>query len=344
MSKQTVFRSTEGKSYKDIKSLQEDIPEVDKNEVLVKIKAVALNFRDLVVADGRYPFPIKKNVVPCSDAAGEVVKVGSAVKNLQVGDRVVNLFDPTNFYGVQKDWENGYGAPQDGVLQQYKTMLADTVVKLPSDTHLSYAEAASLVCTGITAWNSLYGGERFTAGQTVLLLGTGGVSITTLILARAAGAKTIITSSSEEKLKFVKEKYGVDHTVNYKVTPDWEKEVLKLTNGEGVDYIIENGGSGTIAKSIASVKRGGIIAIVGFLSQPDVMPDVTSMILDKSCTVRGIAVGSKQLLEELVRFVHVKKLRMPVEKEFGFSEEEVHAAFGHLEGQSHVGKIVINVE
>jgi NADPH:quinone reductase-like Zn-dependent oxidoreductase len=148
MSKQTVYRNSAGKSYKDIKPLEEPIPEIDKHEVLIKIKAVALNYRDIMAADGRYPFPVKKNYVPCSDGAGEVVKVGSAVRNLQVGDRVIAPFDPTNFYGVQKDWLNGHGAPQDGMLQQYKAVLGESVLKLPEDSHLSYGEAASLVCTG----------------------------------------------------------------------------------------------------------------------------------------------------------------------------------------------------
>jgi NADPH:quinone reductase-like Zn-dependent oxidoreductase len=178
----------------------------------------------------------------------------------------------------------------------------------------------------------------------VLLLGTGGVSITTLILARAAGAVTIITSSSDDKLKYVQEKYGADHVINYKENPDWEKEVLRLTNGDGVDFVIENGGPGTIAKSIASTKRGGQIALVGFLASPKEMPDVTSLLLNRSCSIRGIAIGARNLLEEMVQFVHVKKLHMAVEKEFGFSNDHVQAAFQYLESGLHVGKVVINVD
>ncbi|KAI8096440.1 putative zinc-type alcohol dehydrogenase-like protein [Halteromyces radiatus] len=344
MSKQIVYRNSGNKSYKDIKSREEPIPDIDGHEVLIKIKAVTLNYRDLVIADGSYPGPVKANYVPCSDGAGEVIKVGSSVQNVKVGDRVVIPFYPTNFYGVSKNVGNGTGAVVDGVLQQYKTVLGESVVKIPDDTHLSYGEAASLVCTGVTAWNSLYGAIRFTAGQSVLLLGTGGVSITTLVLARAAGAVTIITSSSDEKLKYVKEKYGVDYTINYKTHPDWEKEVLRLTKGEGVDFVIENGGAGTIAKSIASIKRGGQIAIVGFLAQPTEMPNVTSLVLSKSCSIRGISVGSKQQMEELVQFVHVKKLHMPVEKEFDFSDDQVQAAFQYLGSGAHVGKVIINVD
>lgn len=344
MSANIVYRSTEGKDYRDIKRFQEQVPKVGNNEVLIKVRALSLNYRDYAVANRTYGFPIKDQVVPCSDAAGDVVEVGSSVKGFAVGDKIVALFDPTNFYGVQRDWENGWGAPQDGFLQQYKAVNADSLVKLPKDTHLSYGEAACMVCTGVTVWNTLYGGKRFTAGDTVLMLGTGGISITGLILAKAAGARTIITSSSDEKLKLVKEKYGADHTVNYSKHPDWEKEVLKITDGAGVDYVFENGGSGTIEKSILSTRRGGDIGIIGFLSTPTVHPDVARLVLAGSVTVRGIAVGSKQLLEELVKFVHVKKLPMAVEREFGFSQDEVHAAFKQFESKDHMGKIVINVE
>ena len=175
----------------------------------------------------------------------------------------------------------------------------------------------------MTAWNCLYGGIPFIAGQSVLLIGTSGASITALILAKAAGVKTIITSSSDEKLKYTQEKYGVDYIINYKTHPDWEKEVLRLTSGEGVDFVIENGGAGTIAKSIASTKRGGQVLIVGFLAQTEVNPDVAMLVLSQSCSVHDIAVGSKQLFEQLVQFLHTKKLHLPVEKEFGFSNDQV---------------------
>ncbi|KAI8068734.1 putative zinc-type alcohol dehydrogenase-like protein [Gongronella butleri] len=345
MATQTVYRSTLGKDYKDIKASQEPIPDIGEHEVLVQIKAVALNYRDLAVADGRYPFPIKQGYVPCSDGAGIVAKVGAQVRNLAVGDRVVAPFDPTHFYGVPSDWYHAHGAYNDGMLQQYRAVLGDSLIKLPKDSHLCHGGAASLVCTGVTGWNCLFGsGRPFVAGQSVLLLGTGGVSITTLILARAAGATTIITSSSDEKLAYVKEKYGVDHTINYNTHPDWHKEVLRLTNGQGVDFVIENGGAGTIAKSIAAVKPGGQIPVVGFLARPTEMPDVTSMVLGKSCSIRGVAVGSKQLFDQLVQFVHAKKLFMPVEKEFNFTEDQVQAAFQHLESGNHIGKVVIRLD
>lgn len=178
---------------------------------------------------------------------------------------------------------------------------------------------------------------------TVLPLGTGGVSITGLILAKAAGAITIVTSSSDDKLAFVKENFGADYTINYKTHPEWSKEALRLTNGEGVDYVFENGGSGTIAESINSVKMGGNVSVIGFLSQAKEMPDVASLALAKGAVIRGVIVGSTQLLQEVVRFVARKGLRLPVEKEFGFSQEETIKAFEYLTSGTHIGKVCIKV-
>lgn len=167
--------------------------------------------------------------------------------------------------------------------------------------------------------------------------------MTGLILAKAAGAVTIITSSSDDKLKMAKERYGADHTINYKTTPDWSAKANEITGGRGVDFIFENGGSGTIAQSIDCIAYGGIIAVIGFLSQAKEMPDVAGLVLSKGCVVRGINVGAKQLTEELVAFVCGKNLQMPVEKVFGFSKEEVIAAFSYLESGAHVGKVAIQV-
>lgn len=178
-----------------------------------------------------------------------------------------------------------------------------------------------------------------------MLAGTGGVSITGIILAKAAGAKTIVTSSSDEKLDYVKSHFGADYGVNYKKHPEWSKEVLRLTNGEGVDYILENGGSGTIAESINAVKMGGNISVIGFLSlaEQSKMPDVALLALAKGAVVRGITVGSTQLLEEVARFVARKGLRLPVEKEFRFTQEDAVKALEFMTSGSHIGKICIRV-
>jgi len=244
---------------------------------------------------------------------------------------------------AKPDWLNGLGGPKDGVLRQYIAIPATAIVKIPSTTKLSWSQLASLVCTGTTAWNALYGNLPLKPGQTLLFQGTGGVSTTGLILAKVAGAQTIITSSSDEKLEMVKEKYGADHLINYKTTPDWAAEVNRITSGHGADFVFENGGSGTIAQSIACVARGGQIAVIGFLSQAKEMPDVAALVLDKGCIVRGINVGAKQLTEDLVRYVCGKDLPVPVEKTFGFEREQVLEAFRYLESGSHVGKVCIEI-
>lgn len=174
--------------------------------------------------------------------------------------------------------------------------------------------------------------------------GTGGVSITGLVLAKAAGATTIITSSSDEKLQYVQEKYGADYTINYKATINWAEEVQKITQGRGVDYILENGGSGTIKQSLEAVAYGGNISVIGFLSAAtqDKMPDVAGLALAKGAVVRGIMVGSKQLLEDTVRFIGAHNLPVPVEKTFKFNRDQVVEAYSYLASGQHTGKVCID--
>lgn len=167
--------------------------------------------------------------------------------------------------------------------------------------------------------------------------------MTGLLLARNSGATTIITSSSDDKLKLARGKYGADHTINYNTTANWDEEVNKITNGRGADIVFENGGAGTIEKSINCVSRGGIVSVIGFLSPPKEMPDVAGLVLGKGCIVRGINVGAKSLTEDLVRFVCEKGLEMPVEKVFEFDEKQVQEAYKYLEGGSHVGKVCIQI-
>ena len=324
----------------------EEIPTIDKHEVLIKVKSVSLNYRDIAISSNRYPFPVKDNIIPCSDCCGEIVDIADDDNNdLSKGDIVVGNFDLKNLYGPQKNWDHGLGGAVDGVLREYLVLPLSAVTKVPQKSSLTPAQWASVVCTGTTAWNALYGNIPLRPGQTVLFLGTGGVSMTGLLIAKAAGAVTIITSSSDEKLAYVKEKYGVDYGVNY-TRGDWSEEVLRITEGKGVDYILENGGSGTIKQSINAITMGGTIAIIGFLSaaKQEDMPDVAGLALSKGAIVRGITVGSKQLAEEAVRFFGVRNLGLPVEKEFGSSYEEVQKAFEYFTGGSHIGKVCINFD
>jgi len=171
MSNQTVIRLTSQGSWENLAQFKEPIPTAGKHEVLIAVKSVALNFRDIAIATGKYPFPVKKNVVPGSDAAGDVVEIGEGVSGFKLGDKVIVAFDPTTLYGPIKNWSNGLGGPVDGVLQEYISVPAQAVVKIPESSTLSYAQWASVVCTGTTAWNSLYGNNPLKPGQTVLFQG-----------------------------------------------------------------------------------------------------------------------------------------------------------------------------
>ncbi|GKU08949.1 hypothetical protein FLAG1_10044 [Fusarium langsethiae] len=262
------------------------IPKVTKHEVLIKVHAVSSNFRDITIITSKYSFQVTENVVPCSDMAGDGEKIGECVKGLSVGDKAVASFDITNLYGPQRDWDNGQGGPIDGVLRQYVVLPASAIVKVPSDAPQTYSQLASVVCMGTTVWNSLYGNLPLRPGHVVLCQGTGGVSITATILAKAAGATVIITSSSDEKLALAKTKFGADHGINYKTSPDWAAEALELTGLKAINY-----------------------------------GDVAGLALSKGAVVRGITVGSKQLLEEAITFISKEKLRLPVEKEFPFTLE-----------------------
>lgn len=345
MSTQTVFRINKGTSYKDISANKEEIPVPAANEVLIKVKAVSLNFRDIAISSGQYPFPVKRDVVPCSDASGEVISFGQNVRGFEVGDKVVSNFDITNLYGPQQHWEGGLGGPIDGVLREYVALPYEAVVKAPSSLKVSWELLASLVCTGTTAWNVFYGNNKLKPGQIVLLQGTGGVSMTGLLLAKAAGATTILTSSSDEKLEKIKAEYGVDYTVNYKKFPNWGEAVNQMIGKNRVDYIIENGGSGNIEQSVECIAYGGQIGVVGFLNvaKQSEMPDATALALSKGCVIRGITVGSKQLLEELMRVVSSKGLSIPVDKSFKFSKSEIIEAYKYLESGKQVGKVCVSL-
>ncbi|PLB52321.1 NAD(P)-binding protein [Aspergillus steynii IBT 23096] len=344
---QTVIRLNGSRtSIRNLHALKEAIPQPTKHEVLIKVHAVSLNFRDIAVATSQYPFPAKDDVIPGSDAAGVVAEVGDGVQNVTVGDHVIGTFDISNLFGQQMNWLNSQGGPIDGVLREYVCIPAASVVQVPKHSPQSFCEWSSLVCTGVTAWNALYANVPLKPGQTVLaLVGTGGVSITGLIFAKAAGAKTIITSSSDEKLKYVQEKYGIDHGINYTKHPEWSKEALRLTNGAGVDYILENGGSGTIGESMNAVKMGGNVSVIGFLSSAEQskMPDVAGLALAKGAVVRGIVVGSTQLLQEVTHFVATNGLRLPIDRVFDFNEKSVLEAYEYLASGSQIGKVCIKV-
>ncbi|PCH34501.1 NAD(P)-binding protein [Wolfiporia cocos MD-104 SS10] len=310
------------------------------SEVLVKIHAVSLQYRDLIVAKGQYPLGQKENPVPGSDMAGEVIAVGDDVKGWKVGDRVCANFALDHIFGDVTDEikATGLGAPVDGVLTEYRLFPAHSLVHIPS--HLSYEEASTLPCAALTAYNALMGLRPLKGGDYVLVQGTGGVSIFGLQFAVASGATVIATSSSDKKLEIAK-KLGAKHLINYKKTPDWEKEVLKITNGRGVDHVIEVGGSGTIMKSLASVRYAGIVSVIGFVAGGGDVSSLPVAVLGKSSIVRGILIGSRAQFEDMNRLIVAQNLKPVIDRVFSF--EDVRAAYEYQESQQHVGKVVIRV-
>ncbi|KAJ7309446.1 alcohol dehydrogenase superfamily protein [Mycena albidolilacea] len=314
------------------------------NEVLVKTHAVSLQYRDLMIADKLYPGHLQENLVPCSDMAGEVIAVGADVKEWHVGDRVAaNFFaDKLHDEYTREIRESAFGGALQGVLTEYRTFPAHSLVRIPA--HLSYEEASTLPCAAVTAYNAFLSGfEPIKAGDTILVQGTGGVSIFALQFAVVAGATVIATSSNDEKLK-VATRLGAKHVINYKTTPAWDKEVLRLTNGRGVDRVIEVAGNVTLKRSIASTRYGGSIDIIGAVADVTASPPNTIFdILFKGLNIRGIHVGSVQQSKDMNRMIeaNAEATRPVIDRVFPF--EEAKAAFPHMKGQTHIGKVVIKL-
>jgi NADPH:quinone reductase-like Zn-dependent oxidoreductase len=314
-------------------------PKPGHRQVLVKIGACSLNFRDLGIVRGTYRVPVPDNVIPLSDGAGEVAEIGSDVRKVKVGDKVAGCF-------FQR-WPGGEAPPDahafalgggiDGMLAEYAVLEEDGVVKIPA--HLSVEEGATLPCAAVTAWHAIMEHARLIGGQTVLLQGTGGVSVFGLQLAHAMGMQTIITSSSDDKLAKAK-KLGANQTINYKTTPEWEKSAMEFTQGRGVDAVVEVGGAGTLTKSFGAIRVGGKISMIGNLSGPasELNP---GLIMGKRANIQGISVGSTQMFEALNRAIAANKIKPVIDKVFGF--DEVKAAYNHMAAGAHFGKIVIRV-
>ena len=257
----------------ELRLREEPDPQPQRGEVLVRVHAVSLNFRDIAMLRGRYPRKCVPGLIPASDAAGEIVAVGEGVRALKVGDRVIGAFHPRWFGGEMPSTiaSDSYGAESDGWLCELKAISQEAVVRLPDA--LSYEEACTLPCAGLTAWTALTGPAPIRAGHTVLVQGSGGVSIFALQLARAVGATVIATTSSAAKAEQLKA-LGAAHIVNYVDEPEWGRRVRVLTDGRGVDRVVEVGGPGTIAQSLRAVALGGEIASIGFLSTENPTPMV----------------------------------------------------------------------
>lgn len=312
-------------------------PQAARGEIVVRVKAASLNYRDLLVMQGAYgraTLPL----TPLSDGAGEVVAIGEGVTRWQPGDRVAGTFFPNWLSGpINADVMQAArgGGSTHGMLSEYVTLSEHGAVRVPE--HLSWEEAATLPCAALTAWNALVEQGRVQAGETAVLLGTGGVSLFGLQIAKLHGARTIITSSSDDKLARATT-LGADATINYRTTPDWEKKVLELTGGRGADHVLEVGGAGTFAKSLRATRVGGHVALIGVLAGVASELRVTDILM-KSLRVTGIYVGSRAMFESLNRAVTQHHLKPVIDRVFPFAEAV--AAYEHLHSAKHFGKIVI---
>jgi len=313
--------------------------------VLIKVHAVSLNYRDLMMVKGFYNPKMALPRIPCSDGAGEVAAIGEGVSRVRVGDRVCGIFMQRWLDGplTAERSKAALGGDVDGMLAEYALLAEDGVVLFPE--HLSYEEAATLPCAGVTAWNALHhAGERANPalpGDTVVIQGTGGVSIFALQFAKLLGARVIGTSSSDEKLSRACG-LGLDAGCNYKERPEWSEWVSEATGGQGADRIIEVGGAGTFGQSLRATRVEGVIAQIGVLSGAATSePLALTPILHKQLRVQGIYVGSRAMFEEMNAAIAKAGLRPVIDRVFGF--DQVREAFLHMRSASHFGKIVIRI-
>lgn len=319
--------------------VERDIPNPGAGEVLVRLHAASLNYRDIQVASGQYGNSGPERLSPLSDGAGEVVAVGDGVSRFKVGDRVAGIFMQTWLAGPMRNEypESALGGAIDGVLTEYRTFSEDGLTAIPD--YLTYEEAATLPCAAVTVWNGLFVQGQAQPGDTIVLQGTGGVSLFGLQFAKAAGMRTILTSSSDEKLAKGRA-LGADVTINYKSTPQWARPVKEATGGVGADHVIEVGGPGTLDQSLHAVRMGGRISMIGVLT--GVKGEVsTANLLRKSIHVNGIYVGSREMFEAMNRMLTANEIHPVVDRVFAF--EEARAAYDHMKSGAHFGKIVIRI-
>jgi NADPH:quinone reductase-like Zn-dependent oxidoreductase len=319
--------------------IERDEPQPNETEIKVKFHAASLNYRDLMMVKGWYNPKLNMPLVPLSDGAGEVVEVGEKVTKFKVGDRVMPIFMQGWYDGgisVEKA-RTALGGDLDGVLCEFGTFDEESLVCIPD--HLSFEEAATLPCAALTAFNALFESGGLKPDDTILLQGTGGVSIFALQFASVLGNRIIITSSSDEKLQKAKE-LGATDLINYKTTEDWDKAVLALTENRGVDHIVEVGGAGTMSKSLNAVRMGGHIAVIGVLSGQGEINPIT--ILMKSVRLQGIFVGSRQMFEAMnLMLCQHDYIKPVIDKTFAF--DEAKEALKYMESGSHFGKIVVKI-
>ena len=321
----------------NLKLTDTENPSLKDNEVLLKVHASSLNYHDLMVALGLIPTEDKR--VPLSDAAGEILEVGKEVSKWTVGDKVMSMCFPNWVSGPPKyDLLSFIGDNQDGYATELISIPESAITKIPNN--LNFKEAATLPCAGLTAWRALVDEGRLKSGETVLVQGTGGVSVFALQLAKTFGATVIATSSSDEKLEKLKS-LGADHLINYKTHPEWGKEVLKITNNEGVDHVVEVGGAGTFSESVRCTKLAGHIALIGVLSGPSVSEIILPRIFLKQIRLSGIAMANQDSQIAMIDYLEKNEIKPEISDSFDL--KDLGAAFQHQIDNKHFGKISIDI-
>ena len=330
-----AYQLTVGGGIEGIVQVERPDPTPGPGEVLIRVRATSLNYRDLLLARRA-----QQAIIPLSDGAGEVLALGEGVTEVATGDRVAGCFFP--------NWRDGEVKPEyvtaalgggavDGMLAEQVVLPVEAVVPLPA--YMTYEEAATLPCAAVTAWNAMFVQACLRPGQSILLLGTGGVSIAGLQLGQIAGLRTIITSSSNEKLGRARA-LGADATINYHERADWDQAVLELTGGRGVDLVLEVGGAATFPKSMAATRVGGAIALIGALAHEGRDPS-TAPLVRRNIRATHIYVGSRTMFADLLRALALRQVRPVIDRVFAF--DDAIAAYRLLESQVHFGKVVIAV-
>ncbi len=316
---------------------EHSLPVPGPREVLVRVRANSLNQRELMVLHGTYRWPVLSDVVPVSDGAGEVVEIGSEVTRARLGDRVAGAVLPYWIDGAFRwDYSKQLGGSMDGMLTEYALLPEEGIVRIPD--HLSFVEAATLPCAAVTAWHALTWGELPRATDTILTLGSGGVSLFALQFAKLFGARVISTTSSAEKEWRLKS-LGADEVINYRETPDWHQAVRELTGGEGVSRVIEVGGAGTLEQSIKATAVEGRVSLVGWLaSTRSTIP--ISALQGNFFTLRRIALGHRAYFEAMNSAIATHQLRPVIDRVFSF--DDARAAHEYYEERPHFGKVVIS--
>ena len=334
-----AYRLNDFGSFDHLAPADDERPVAGRGEVLVRVRAASLNYRDIAMAMGQYPLEHARGLVPLSDGAGEIVAVGPEVMELSVGDRVINSFQP-RWFGGRRPVNAGaehYGSGRDGWLTELKAVSQEAVVRFPE--HLSFEEAATLPCAAATAWSALTYGDPAGPGKTVLTLGTGGVSLFAVQLAKLLGANVVATTSSAAKAERLRA-LGADHVINYKETADWGERARGIAGAGGVHRVVEVGGSGTLSQSLKAAGPEGEVALIGFLASSD--PAVNYFeIFASGATLRVLAVGDRSGLVDMLAAIGQARLKPVIDSVHGFADAV--AAYRRLASGDALGKVVVSI-